>query len=111
VVLPWVDWGEYAEPRLELRCGVEAEILAIGRADQLYRLRKTVLDADRKGHGWQSERDDGDRHPEALDDLGNLGGRGALASGKWNIGEDRGDDQRVRLLNSPQARSSDCLVM
>ena len=67
--LRWVDRRGDAETVPKGRRGVEAQMSAVTRADQLHWLREIVRDGDGKCHGWEAERVDGDRHAQALDDF------------------------------------------
>jgi hypothetical protein len=54
--LRWVDRRGDAETVLKGRRGVEAQMSAVARADQLHRLGEFIHDRDGKCHGWEAER-------------------------------------------------------
>ena len=83
---------------LDGRRGIQTQVLAVPGADHLHRLRKTVPDADGERHGRQPEGVDGHGHPHGPQIPGyptivEIGPRQA-----GDVRGDRGDDQRVRLL-------------
>lgn len=96
-------------PTLSSRAaGVQAQVLAVTRADHLDRLGETLPDAHRKCHCGQSECVDGEDHPHAADGLGDTTVGEVRAHLEWEVGEDRGDDQRMFFLEPAPARSNDC---
>src|SRR5689334_11724959 len=68
-LLAWVDRRDDPEGVLE-GGGVEHEVLAVARADDLDNLRQAVGDADRHGYGGEAERVDRDRHAHVVDRAG-----------------------------------------
>ncbi len=105
--LPGIDGRDDAESVLQRRRSIEAQVLAVTRADHLHRLRETVPDAHGQRHGGQSERVDGDGHAHPVDGLGHTTVVQVGARLEGDVGEDRRDDQRVRLLEfapRPQQR-------
>ncbi len=94
--LPGIDGRDDAESVLYRGSGIQAEVLAVARADHLHRLGETVPDAHGQRHSGQAQRVDGHGHAHATDGLGHTTVVQVGARLEGDVGVDRGDDQRVR---------------